>query len=59
MICNQCGSAAEMTDAALNEVLQTTSDKANFVLQSQSVELFGHCPQCTSSVMSEEGSSDV
>ena len=59
MICNQCGSAAEMTDAALNEVLQAASDKANFVLQSQSVELFGCCPQCTSSVMSEEGSNDV
>ena len=59
MICNQCGSAAEMTDAALNEVLQTASDNSNFVLQSQSVELFGLCPRCTSSVMSEEGSNDV
>ncbi|MFB0990260.1 MAG: Fur family transcriptional regulator [Porticoccaceae bacterium] len=59
MICNECGSAAEMADAALNEVLQAASNKANFVLQSQSVELFGRCPQCVLDNIGNEGSSHV
>lgn len=59
MICNECGSAAEMADAALNEVLQAASNKANFVLQSQSVELFGRCPQCVLDNIGNEESSHV
>lgn len=47
MICNQCGSAAEVAHNSLNELLQKASDKANFTLQSQALELFGLCPNCS------------
>ena len=48
MICNNCGSAAEVAHASINDLLQTASDKANFTLKSQTLELFGLCPQCAS-----------
>ena len=41
MICNGCGSAAEVAHSALNDVLQNASEKAQFKLESQSIELFG------------------
>ena len=47
MICNQCGSAAEIADNSINSMLQRASDKVNFILQSQCLELFGLCPQCS------------
>lgn len=47
MICNGCGSAAEVAHSALNDVLQNASEKAQFKLESQSIELFGRCPQCS------------
>ncbi len=47
MICNQCGSAAEVAHNGLNELLQKASDKADFTLQSQALELFGLCPNCS------------
>ena len=47
MICTGCGNVAEMAHNALNNMLQNASDKANFTLQSQSLELFGLCPQCS------------
>ncbi len=46
MICTQCGCAAEVAHNTINDLLQSASDKANFTLQSQSLELFGLCPQC-------------
>jgi Fur family zinc uptake transcriptional regulator len=47
MICNDCGSAAEVTHGPLNDMLQKVSCKANFTLQSQAIELFGLCPRCS------------
>ena len=47
MICNQCGTAAEVADKAVNKLLQCVSDRSHFTLQSQSLELFGLCPQCS------------
>ncbi|MBT4212407.1 MAG: transcriptional repressor [Porticoccaceae bacterium] len=47
MICNGCGSAAEIAHGALNDVLQNASEKAEFKLESQNIELFGLCPQCS------------
>jgi Fur family zinc uptake transcriptional regulator len=47
MICTQCGSAAEVAHNTVNNVLQSTCDKLNFTLQSQSIELFGLCPRCS------------
>ena len=47
MICNGCGSAAEVAHGALNDVLQNASEEAEFKLESQNIELFGLCPQCS------------
>ena len=57
MICNECGSAAEVAHNTINGLLQSASDKANFTLQSQTLELFGLCPQCSSNPDDSEGSS--
>ena len=46
MICNQCGSTAELALNGINNQLAEASRKAGFVLESQSLELFGLCPQC-------------
>jgi Fur family zinc uptake transcriptional regulator len=47
VICTACGCAAEITNNSINGLLQSASDKVNFTLQSQSLELFGLCPQCS------------
>jgi Fur family zinc uptake transcriptional regulator len=47
LICENCGSVAEMSHHGVNTLLQTASEKAQFTLQSQCLELFGLCPQCT------------
>jgi Fur family zinc uptake transcriptional regulator len=46
MICTECGSVAEMADNTISNMLQSASDKVNFTLQRQCLELFGLCPQC-------------
>ena len=48
MICSDCGSVAEVAHNTLNGLLQNICDRTNFTLQSQSLELFGQCPQCRS-----------
>jgi len=57
MICNECGSAAEVAHNGLNELLQKASDKAKFTLQSQALELFGLCPNCSLSADQTEPAS--
>ncbi len=47
MICTDCGSTAEVAHNTINDLLQSISDKAHFTLKSQSLELFGLCPQCS------------
>ena len=47
LICTECGSASEMAHATINNTLQSAGAKVNFILQSQSLELFGLCPQCS------------
>ena len=49
LICTACGSAAEVAHSSINDLLQNASEKANFTLQSQSLELFGLCPNCSQS----------
>lgn len=46
MICQNCGSAAEATHSGLNDLLQSASNRAQFILKSQNLELFGLCLQC-------------
>jgi Fur family zinc uptake transcriptional regulator len=46
MVCRDCGAAAEVSADNLNNVLAETSRKTGFLLESQTVELNGLCPQC-------------
>ncbi|MBT4929159.1 MAG: hypothetical protein HON20_04510, partial [Cellvibrionales bacterium] len=41
-----CKTVAEIADNRVNTLLETLSDKANFKPKSQTVELFGLCPNC-------------
>ena len=49
LICTSCGSAAEVAHSSINDLLKKASEKANFTLQDQSLELFGLCPNCSES----------
>jgi Fur family zinc uptake transcriptional regulator len=46
LICESCKTVAEIADNRVNTLLETLSDKADFKLKSQSIELFGLCPNC-------------
>ena len=54
MICTECGSAAEVSHNSLNDLLQKTSDKTNFTIQSQTLELLGLCPNCNQSTAQKQ-----
>jgi Fur family zinc uptake transcriptional regulator len=47
LICDHCGTAAEVSHNTINNALQSTCDKLNFKLQSQAAELFGLCSKCS------------
>lgn len=47
MICARCESATEVSHNTINNALQSTCDKVNFILQRQNIELFGLCPGCS------------
>ena len=55
LICTNCGSAAEVAHNSINDLLISASEKANFTLQEQSLELFGLCPNCSSDHDAESG----
>lgn len=46
LICRQCGSAAECSAETLTNAISSTAKRANFLPESQSVEIVGLCPQC-------------
>lgn len=46
MICEQCKNVVEVADRQVNQLLDSISRKINFKLNSQSIELFGRCPNC-------------
>ena len=48
LICRRCGGAAECSAEGVNNVIAATAKKANFQLESQSLEIVGLCPQCQS-----------
>ena len=57
MICNSCGSVAEVALSSINGLLNRACEKTNFTLQDQSLELFGLCPNCSSDESGETTSS--
>ena len=48
LICQECKTVAEITDNKVNNLLGNLTDKAKFKLNSQTIELFGLCPNCES-----------
>jgi Fur family zinc uptake transcriptional regulator len=46
LICSNCGSAAECSADKLSSAITETASKANFTIESQSVEIVGLCPTC-------------
>ena len=54
LICNDCGTTAEVSHSHVNQLLQQASRRAGFTLRSQSLELFGLCPQCA--IAEQQGS---
>ena len=46
LICHNCGEAAELHDRALTEALSNCAAKANFEVESETVEIAGICPKC-------------
>ena len=46
MVCNQCGSTAEIADSGLNKILNSLCTNTDFSMETQYVEIKGRCPQC-------------
>lgn len=46
LICEQCGSAEEMADPAVTDLLNQLAAARGFATERQTVELFGRCRQC-------------
>ena len=46
LICHSCGEAAEIHDQVLSDALSKCAAKANFAVESETVEIAGICPKC-------------
>jgi len=46
LICDGCGSAAELDDPGLRGALETAAKRAGFAVREETVELRGRCPNC-------------
>lgn len=53
MICEHCNNVAEIADPQINQLFEDRCEKLNFKLRTQSIELFGLCPNCASGVSNE------
>ena len=54
MICEHCGSTAEIADTGLNNTLSSICVSADFTLKTQYIELKGLCPKCQSESANSE-----
>lgn len=48
LICRDCGSAAEITDAGLDKAINNLTSKAGFSVLHRTIEVEGRCPDCRS-----------
>jgi Fur family zinc uptake transcriptional regulator len=46
LICQRCGSTAELDDEALTAAMLRRADALGFAVERQTIELRGTCPQC-------------
>jgi len=46
LICEACGSAAEVNDAGLEQAIGSTAESADFAASEHTVEISGRCPNC-------------
>ena len=53
LICKECNTVAEIADIRVNVLLESLCDKVDFKHESQTIEIFGCCPNCKSGVIDE------
>ena len=46
LICEDCGSAAELNDPTINRVIARSADDHGFLVRNKTVEVRGICPKC-------------
>ena len=46
LICEDCGAAAELNDAGLEQAIGSTAESAGFAASEHTVEIKGRCPNC-------------
>ncbi len=46
LICEGCGSAAEVNDTRLEQAIDSTAESAGFAASEHTVEISGRCPNC-------------
>jgi Fur family zinc uptake transcriptional regulator len=46
LICEGCGSAAEVNDTRLEQAIDSTAESAGFAASERTVEISGRCPNC-------------
>jgi len=46
-LCDECGRAEEIRSNHVSDSIQQAAQAANFVIASQSLEVFGLCPKCS------------
>lgn len=53
LICKECNTVAEIADTRVNVLLESLCDKVDFKHETQTIEIFGCCPNCKSGVIDE------
>ncbi|MCC6381556.1 MAG: transcriptional repressor [Dehalococcoidia bacterium] len=46
LVCSECGSVGEFSDAALDALIAQNADAQGFALDGHSLELYGRCRRC-------------
>jgi Fur family zinc uptake transcriptional regulator len=46
LICGACGTAAELDDSGIENAVRRGAERLGFVVQQQTVEVTGLCPDC-------------
>jgi len=46
LICRSCGQAAELNDAAIDDAIRSSAERAGFAVGRRTIEIEGECPSC-------------
>ncbi|MGB2102620.1 MAG: Fur family transcriptional regulator [Porticoccaceae bacterium] len=53
LICKECNTVAEIAESRVNSLLESLCDKVDFKPETQTIEIFGCCPNCEPGVNNE------